>query len=78
MSNILLLPGAPTPEQEPVKGTIELLEKLLESARRGEVRSIAVAWTENCSTASTDWFNNHEHYKLQGAVAQLLHDLCDV
>lgn len=77
MTNLALLPGAPIPEGEPVPVTIELLEELLDKARRGEVRSLAVAWTDNTPVVFTKWAHNHEYFKLQGAAAQLLHRMCE-
>ena len=77
MTNLSLLPGAPTPEGEPVPVAIALLEELLEMAKRGDVRSLAVAWTDNTPVVFTKWAHNHEYFKLQGAVAQLLHRMCE-
>lgn len=76
-SNVKILPGAPQPEGSPVPNTIALLEELLEAAKRGDVRSVAVAWTDNTPEVLTATAHNNEHYKLQGAVAQLLHRMCE-
>lgn len=47
MSNVKQLPGAPTPVSEPVPETVELIERLLERAKAGDIRSVAVAYTLN-------------------------------
>lgn len=77
MSNVRQMPGAPLPEGEPVPVTIEILEELLAMARKGDVRSVAIAWTDNTPVVFTKWAHNHEYFKLQGAVAQLLHRMCE-
>ena len=77
MSNVSLLPGSPVPDGAPVPVAVELLEELLEMAKREDVRSLAVAWTDNTPVVFTKWAHNHEYFKLQGAVAQLLHRMCE-
>lgn len=77
MNNLAILPGAPVPEGDPVPVTVALLEELLGLAKRGDVRSVAIAWTDNTPVVFTKWAHNHEYFKLQGAVAQLLHRMCE-
>lgn len=75
MTNVTKLPGAPTPEGQPVQETIELIESLLEKAKTGELRSIAVAYTDDSPAIMTVWSSNREFYKLFGGVAQLMHEM---
>jgi hypothetical protein len=75
MTNIQKFPGAPDHQCEPVQNSIDLLEELLAKAKSGELRSVAVAYTEEGDGVHSCWSNNHELYKLAGVVGQLLHNL---
>lgn len=75
MTNVTKLPGAPTPDVDPVTDTVELLEKLLAKAKTGELRSVAVAYTDCTASVMTVWNSNREFYKLLGGVTQLIHEM---
>jgi hypothetical protein len=77
MSNIRNLPGASLPMGEPAPDTIKLLEELLERARSGDLRSIAVAYTVGDHAMRTDWNNEHEFMELIGGVAWLQSRMVD-
>lgn len=77
MSNIRQMPGAPLPEGSVIPQTVALLEELLEKARTGEVKSVAMAYIDGAGDVSTRWAHNKEWWALQGAVAQLLHRMCE-
>lgn len=72
MSNVKQLPGAPDPETIPVQKTIEMLEHLLERAKRGDVRSLAVVYTDGGKKVVTDWHNNGQYMTLVGGVSWLI------
>ena len=72
------LPGAPDPINVPVQSTVELLEELLVKAKQGDVRSIAIAYTDAAGGCQTRWINNHEFYKLMGCVSQLTFNMGEV
>lgn len=74
-SNVRRLPGAPVPENETVAKTVEMLEEMLVQAKRGEVRSIAMAWTDKNRKVLRQWHNNGEYMILVGGVSWLLHDM---
>lgn len=75
MSNVMQLPGAPTPETDPVPETVELIERMLEKAKSGEIRSVAVAYTLEGRGTITNWHNNGEFYVLMSSVAVLHHEM---
>lgn len=60
---------------EPDPNVIELLEKFLEQARRGEVDGIAIAASRpNDMTATAFWFGNCGH-RLTAAVSMVQFDV---
>lgn len=73
MSNIHKLPGAEVLPGEPVTDTIEVLERMLERAKTGEVRSVAMVCTLGNRDVVTDWSNNNEFFALIGGVNWLKH-----
>ncbi len=77
MENVVVMPGSPIPVGVVVPETVALLEEILEKAMRGEVSSVALTYTDATSTIYTRWESNREFFKLQGAVAQLLHNMCE-
>lgn len=73
MSNIHKLPGAEALPLEPVPETIQVLERMLERAKAGEVRSVAMVATRGNRDVVTDWSNNNEFFALMGGVDWLKH-----
>lgn len=71
MSNVHALPGATIPIGEPVPGTVELIENLLEMAKAGNLRSIAVAYSHGDNGLRTDWNSENEFFYLVGGVGWL-------
>lgn len=75
MSNVKQLPGAPTPDNAPVPETVALIEKMLDLAKKGDIRSVAVAYTLDGRGTITNWHNNNEFYVLMSSVAVLHHEM---
>lgn len=76
--NVRRLPGAPVPGLESVKATVEILEEMLAAAKRGDVRSIAMTYSDGGRQMHVRWHNNGEFMKLLGAVSWLAHEMnCD-
>ncbi len=75
MSNVKQLPGAPTPDNAPVPEIVELIEKMLELAKKGDIRSVAVAYTLDGRGCITNWHNNGEFYVLMSSVAVLHYEM---
>lgn len=77
MSNVHLMPGGAVPENEPVPGAIELLERLLAQAKSGELRAVAVAVCVGHRRVITDWHSNNEYFTLIGGVGWLHHRMLE-
>lgn len=55
--------------------TVELIEKMLELAKKGDIRSVAVAYTLDGRGTITNWHNNNEFYVLMASVSVLHHEM---
>ena len=72
-NNVVPFPGRARRGDLPV---VSLLEQLLERARAGDLRCIAVAavWSNGC--AGTAWSVTEDRAALVGATSWLTYDLC--
>lgn len=68
---VVALPGAPVPGYQVVPETVEILRGMLALAERGEVRSLAIAYTDADRKVVTNWHNNGEYFLMIGGVAWL-------
>ena len=73
MSKIIQLPGAPTLQGEAVQSVVYMLEQLLDQAKDGKIRSMAVAFVDDKADVKTNWENEENFFKLMGAVSYLSH-----
>jgi hypothetical protein len=71
MSNVKVLPGSPTPDNEAVAETVSILRKALERAESGEIRSVALACILANGDVSTNSFCNDKTFTMLGAVEYL-------
>jgi hypothetical protein len=70
MNKIKSIDGS-TPAGMVVPETVELLERALEKAKSGELRSVAIAGIKQNSNALTQWHSEGELFALCGAVSWL-------
>lgn len=76
-NKVVSLDGKTVAGNEPVIATVELLRGLLAGAEAGDVRSIAMAWTDGNHKVITSWHNNGEYFFLIGGVAWLQQRMLD-
>ena len=67
---IVSITGAPL-STEPVPETIAMLRGLLAEAEQGNVRSIALAWTDSGRSIFTTWHSDNEYFNLIGGAGYL-------
>lgn len=70
MNNVKSIDGS-TPVGVAVPETIALLERTLERAKSGELRSVAIAGITQNGYATTEWHSEGELFALCGAVTWL-------
>lgn len=71
MSNITVLPGAPTPKNAPVNETVDMLKQALAKAEKGEIRSCAIACILPNGDVLTNWVCDEKPFSMIGAVEYL-------
>lgn len=77
-SNVFTIAGKPLESGVPdVHGTISFLEELIEQAKRGEIRAIAVAIVTEDDGARTAFVATNRKFTLLGAVSWLHQRLLD-
>lgn len=66
--------GAPLPG-DPVPEVLVILRGLLADAERGNVRSIALTWTDSSRSIFTNWHSDNDYFALMGGAGFLHHRL---
>lgn len=72
MTNIASLNGLAPPDQS-VPETIRLLEEMLEKARSGEIRSVAVVTVKANGNVTSCWHSEDQFHTLLGALSWISH-----
>jgi hypothetical protein len=77
MAEIAAFPGVSKPDaplvQQPIEEIVAELEKVLEAARRGEIRGFAIA-VVNQNTSTTQWWHSGDSsHRLMASVCYMQH-----
>jgi len=71
---VVSIGGAPLPG-DPVPEVLVILRGLLADAERGNVRSIALTWTDSGRSIFTNWNSDNDYFALMGGAGFLHHRL---
>lgn len=71
------LPKGISPESAVNQSVVDMLEKHLQEARRGEIASIAMAFIRPSGKVHTAWSSTDESHKMLGAIATLQYEYAD-
>lgn len=74
MSKVVSISGGPIPVEGPDPEVIAHIEDLMERARRGEIKEIAVAWVSASGRIGNSWQGRTDGFVLMGAISMLNHD----
>lgn len=69
---IVSIGGTPAPG-DPVPEVLMILRGLLAEAERGNVRSIALTWTDGGRSIFTNWHSDNDYFALMGSAGFLHH-----
>jgi hypothetical protein len=70
--NVVALPGFQVPENGAVPDVVQQLEEMLERARAGHIKGIAMATVHHDGLAGTAWAGESQ-FRLGGALLMLQH-----
>jgi hypothetical protein len=74
MSNVKQLPGAPTPQNQPVAEVVEALKRALARAESGELRSVAITSILANGDVWHKLVVDDESFKMLGAIEYMKAD----
>jgi|GEM_PF-5690092 hypothetical protein len=71
---VVSIGGAPLPG-EPVPEVLVILRGMLAEAEQGNVRSLALTWTDSGRSIFTNWHSDNDYFALMGGAGFLHHRL---
>lgn len=71
MSNVFSIEGKPVEGATPNRETVEFLESLVERAKTGDIKAVAIAMITEADGAVTCYVSSNRKFSLIGAVSWL-------